>query len=100
MSNGPRVLRSLREMKLMRKAGLVVWKAHQEMAKLVKPGTRTIEIESVARQVFEQYEAEPLFLGVEAGPGIPPFPAVTCISVNEKVVHGIPVIASWRLGMS
>ena len=87
--NVKRVLRSPREIKKMRAAGLIVWQAHQAGAKLIKPGITTAEIDSAYVDTFKHYDAEPLFLGYEAGDH-PPFPAVTCISVNEEVVHGIP----------
>ncbi|HEY4309565.1 MAG TPA: type I methionyl aminopeptidase [Pirellulales bacterium] len=80
-------LRSPREIGLMRKAGLVVWEAHQIAARLVRPGITTAEIDAAIEAFFAEKHAEPLFKGV---PGVVPFPAVTCISVNEEVVHGIP----------
>ncbi len=81
------VLRSTREIAQMRKAGLAVWEAHQIAAKLVQPGTPTAEIDAVVEEHFQRINAIPLFKGV---PGRVPFPAVTCISINEEVVHGIP----------
>lgn len=80
-------LRSTREIGLMRKAGLLVWEAHQRAAKLVRPGVTTAEIDAAIDGLFAQRGAVPLFKGV---PGKVPFPAATCISVNEEVVHGIP----------
>src|SRR5690349_2737359 len=71
----------------MRKAGLLVWKAHQVAAEYVKPGVTTGEIDAAVEDFFEAHNAIPLFKGV---PGKVPFPAVCCISVNEEVVHGIP----------
>jgi methionyl aminopeptidase len=71
----------------MRRAGLVVWEAHQIAARLVKPGVTTAEIDAAIEAFFVEKNAVPLFKGV---PGKVPFPAVTCISVNEEVVHGIP----------
>ncbi len=71
----------------MRKAGLLVWGAHQVAAALVKPGITTGEIDAAIEKFFEERHAIPLFKGV---PGKIPFPAVTCISVNDEVVHGIP----------
>lgn len=82
-----RHLRSAREIAAMRQAGLLVWRAHQVAAELVKPGVKTSEIDAAVAEVFKQANAVPLFLGY---PGPTPFPAVTCISVNEEVVHGIP----------
>jgi methionyl aminopeptidase len=80
-------LRSPREIGLMRRAGLLVWQAHQIAAELVKPGVTTREIDAAIESFFAEHHAIPLFKGV---PGTVPFPAVTCISVNEEVVHGIP----------
>ncbi|MBS0211142.1 MAG: type I methionyl aminopeptidase [Planctomycetes bacterium] len=80
-------LRSPREIACMRRAGLVVWEAHQIAARLVRPGATTGEIDAAIERFFAEKHAVPLFKGV---PGKVPFPAVTCISVNEEVVHGIP----------
>jgi len=81
------ILRSPREIAQMRKAGLLVWQAHQVAGDLVRPGVTTGEIDAAVEQFFSDHHAIPLFKGV---PGKIPFPAVTCISVNEEVVHGIP----------
>ena len=80
-------LRSPREIALMRRAGLVVWGAHQKVAPLVRPGVTTGELDAAIEAFFAEHGAVPLFKGV---PGKVPFPAVSCISVNDEVVHGIP----------
>lgn len=71
----------------MRKAGLVVWQAHQAAARRLRPGVTTRELNEAYRETFAQYGATSLFLNY-GGP--PPFPAEACISVNEEIVHGIP----------
>ena len=81
------MLKSAREIDRMRKAGLYVWHALQIAEKLVRPGIPTGEIDARIEQFFNDQGVVPLFKGV---PGKVPFPAVTCISVNEEVVHGIP----------
>jgi methionyl aminopeptidase len=81
------ILRSTREIALMRKAGLLVWQAHQLAAAMVRPGVTTGEIDAAVERFFEEHHATPLFKGV---PGRVPFPAVTCMSINDEVVHGIP----------
>jgi methionyl aminopeptidase len=81
------ILRSPREIAEMRKAGLLVWQAHQVAAPLVRPGVTTAEIDAAIDRFFAEQGAIPLFKGV---PGPVPFPAATCVSVNEQVVHGIP----------
>ena len=64
----------------MRKAGLVVWEAHQIAKRLVRPGITTGEIDQAVETFFEEQNVVPLFKGV---PGRVPFPAVCCISVND-----------------
>lgn len=81
------ILRSPREIAEMRKAGLLVWQAHQRAAAMIRPGVTTAEIDAVIDRFFVENQALPLFKGV---PGVVPFPATTCISVNDEVVHGIP----------
>jgi methionyl aminopeptidase len=80
-------LRSAREIALMRRAGLVVWGAHQVAGALARPGVTTGEIDAAVEKFFIEHGAIPLFKGV---PGKVPFPASCCISVNDEVVHGIP----------
>lgn len=82
------ILRSLREMNLMRKAGLLVWEAHQLVRAMIRPGVSTYELDKVVEKFFEEQNATPLFKGVPGDKG--PFPAVCCMSVNDEVVHGIP----------
>ena len=81
------ILRSAREIAQMRKAGLLVWEAHHAARPLLRPGVATAEIDAAIERCFFDRNAEPLFKGV---PGPVPFPAVTCISINDEVVHGIP----------
>lgn len=71
----------------MRAAGQAVAAAHRVAKKLIKPGATTAEVDAAVEQYFVDQGAVPLFKGV---PGKIPFPAVTCMSVNEEVVHGIP----------
>lgn len=81
------ILRSSREIAMMRKAGLLVWHAHQLAESMLAPGVTTAEIDAAVEVFFARHNATPLFKGV---PGHVPFPAVTCMSLNEEVVHGIP----------
>jgi methionyl aminopeptidase len=58
---------------------------------MVRPGATTREIDAAIADYFRSRGATPLFLDYpNATPGNPPFPAVTCMSLNEVVVHGIP----------
>jgi methionyl aminopeptidase len=81
-------LKSAREIGLMREAGKLVAEALRLCRQLCQVGTRTIEIDQAVEALFKSRGATPLFKGY---PGQKtPFPASTCISINEQVVHGIP----------
>jgi len=84
-------LKSMREISLMRQAGLAVWQAHQIAGEMMKPGVTTAEIDKSVEQYFQRIVAVPLFKNYpNPTRGKPVFPAVTCMSVNDEVVHGIP----------
>ncbi|HCK42390.1 MAG TPA: type I methionyl aminopeptidase [Planctomycetaceae bacterium] len=84
-------LKSKREIGLMRQSGLAVWKAHQIAAEMMQPGRNTAEIDAEVESHFIRLGAEPLFKNYpNSVRNKPSFPAVTCMSVNEAVVHGIP----------
>jgi methionyl aminopeptidase len=71
----------------MQQAGRLVAEAHQVIAEMIEPGLSTRDLDSAVERLFEENNATPLFKGY---PGEVPFPAVTCISIDEQVVHGIP----------
>lgn len=84
-------LKSPREIALMREAGRLVARAHEEVRKLVVPGVTTADLDAAVAEVFREAGATPLFLNYPCSTkGKPAFPAVICSSVNEQVVHGIP----------
>jgi methionyl aminopeptidase len=81
-------LKSMREIGLMREAGKLVAQALRMARAMCQPGVRTLDIDQAIEALFAKHGATPLFKGYP-GPKVP-FPAVTCISLNEQVVHGIP----------
>jgi len=87
-SYGAAELKSPREIALMREAGKLVAQALRIVKDMARPGVRTIEVDRAVEQFFLSHNAVPLFKGYP-GQKIP-FPASTCLSVNEQVVHGIP----------
>ena len=80
-------IKTEKEIRRMREAGLILWEIHRTAGKLVKEGITTQEIDEAVESRINSLGAIPLFKGV---PGKVPFPACTCISINEEVVHGIP----------
>src|SRR5262245_35309138 len=79
----------------MREAGKLVAEALRLCRSMAKVGARTLDIDQAVEALYRERAAVPLFKGY---PGRVPFPAVTCISVNEEVVHGIPGQRQLREG--
>lgn len=77
------------EIELLRKANLLVSATLVEIAKVVKPGVTTKQLDTLAEQFIRDNGAIPTFKGFP-NPYGPEFPASICASVNEVVVHGIP----------
>lgn len=83
-------LKSPSQFLAMRRAGLVVERALTQTIAAVSPGMTTKELNDVAADVIAGAGAIPSFLNYGAGPSMPGFPGVVCISVNDEIVHGIP----------
>jgi methionyl aminopeptidase len=79
---------------LMRAANQIVARTHSLLEGFVKPGITTGELDRIAEEYILSQGAYPAFKGY----GDPPFPAATCISVNEEVIHGIPGIRKLNVG--
>ena len=79
-------LKSNKELAIMREAGRVNALALQAAKAAIRPGATTAEVDAAAAEVLKKHGAKAAFLGY----GNPPYPAVTCVSVNEELVHGIP----------
>src|SRR5690606_14298972 len=78
-----------REIETMRVAARHVAEILLELRELAKPGVTTGELDEHARRAIRKRGVQSSFLGY--GPhGLPPYPAVLCVSVNDEVVHGIP----------
>ena len=72
------------EIELLRESSLLVGKTLAEVAKLIKPGVTTLQLDKIAEEFIRDNGAEPGFLGYGG------FPNTLCTSVNEAVVHGVP----------
>ena len=77
------------EIGLMRQANQLVGKTLGELAKHIKPGVTTLQLDKIADEFIRDHGAIPTFKGFP-NPYGSPFPASICTSVNEVVVHGVP----------
>jgi len=78
------------QLRLMRRAGVVVAAAIATTVAEVRPGVSTRELDAVAADVIRSRGAQPSFLDYGADDGVGGFTGVVCLSVNEQVVHGVP----------
>lgn len=78
------VIKSPREIEMMRRPGRVVALILRELANSVRPGMMTEELDTIAVRELERHGATSSFKGYRG------FPASVCVSVNEELVHGIP----------
>jgi len=72
------------EIELIRISSLLVGKTLAEVAKHIKPGVTTLELDKIAETFIRDHKAIPGFKGYGG------FPGTLCVSVNDVVVHGIP----------
>lgn len=77
-------IKSENEILLLKESSLLVGKTLAEVAKIIKPGVKTITLDKLAEEFIRDNGAVPGFKGYNG------FPNTLCISVNEQVVHGIP----------
>lgn len=78
------VLKTTRELSLMREACRISAGALKAAGEAVEPGVSTEEIDQIAYKYIKSQGAEPNFLNLYG------FPATACISINDEVIHGIP----------
>lgn len=77
-------IKTAREIELMREAGRLLEKVHDELADFVKPGISTLDIDRFGEKLIRSLGCTPNFLNYNG------YPASICVSVNDEVVHGIP----------
>ena len=77
-------IKSAREIELMRAAGKILEKVHDNLGKELKAGMSTWEIDRLGEEIIRSYGCIPSFKNYNG------YPASVCVSVNDEVVHGIP----------
>lgn len=77
-------LKSDEEIELLRESNQIVAKTLAELAKIIKPGVTTLELDKRAEEFIRDMGGVPGFLGYGG------FPGSICTSVNDQIVHGIP----------
>ena len=77
-------IKTAREIELMREAGRLLEKVHNELAEFIRPGISTLDIDRFGEKLIRSLGCTPNFLNYNG------YPASICVSLNDEVVHGIP----------
>lgn len=80
------------EIELIKESAQILGKAHAEIARMIKPGAKTSEMDKVAEEFIRDHGGVPSFLNYNG------FPYTLCVSPNEQVVHGFPSESELREG--
>ena len=84
-------IKSNKEIELMREACRVAALTQKAIEEAIRPGISTYELDIIAEKTMEKYGAKSAEKGYPSSEkGVPNFPANSCISVNDVVIHGIP----------
>lgn len=78
------ILKTPQEIRIMREAGRIVARVHQELRRAIEPGVSTWDLDQIALKILTKNGATSCFLGYKG------YPAHICTSVNDELVHGIP----------
>ena len=85
------IYKTMDEIKKIKKANEIIARLFEDvLPQYIKPGISTHELDQIAEDYMRSQGAIPGTKGYDIGRPYPPYPAATCISVNEVVVHGIP----------
>lgn len=90
--NGMIIYKTEAEVALMKEAAVLVSKTLAEVAKVLKPGMTTMQIDALCSTFIRDYKAIPSFLNYHG------YPYTICASVNDVVVHGFPSNVALKEG--
>ena len=78
------IVKSAREIELIREAGVFIANTHNEIEKILHEGMSTWEVNKKADEIIRSFGCIPSFLNYGG------FPASICVSINDEIIHGIP----------
>ena len=85
------IYKTLDEIKKIKKANEIIARLFEDiLPRYIRAGISTYELDQIAEDYIRSQGAIPGTKDYDIGRPYPPYPAATCISVNEEVVHGIP----------
>lgn len=86
------LIKTANEIQKMRQGGQILAEILHSVVVSIKPGTVKNDLEARALKLMQSRKVEPSFLGFKG------YPKVSCISINEEIVHGLPDETAIRQG--
>ena len=83
-------VKTAKEIKILKEGGKILASVLREVAKNVRSGVATIELDELAEKLIRRAGGEPSFLNYKTRYDKIPYPASLCVSKSDEVVHGIP----------
>jgi len=84
------IIKSQLEIEYLKKANRIIAELFEYLKPYVRPGITTKEVDLLIEDFILSKGATPSFKGYKPGGNFKPYPAASCISINEEVIHGIP----------
>ena len=78
------IIKTEQEIEMMKRAGELLANVHKEIAKIIKPGISTYEIDQFVEEYLRKHNATPEQKGYRG------FPYAICASINDEICHGFP----------
>lgn len=83
-------IKTAEDIEKLRQGGKLLAMILDELEKEVVPGATSLDVDDRANELIEEHDLEPMILGYQPTFAPRPYPAATCVSVNDVIVHGIP----------
>lgn len=85
------IIKSRKEIEVMREGGRILAEILEKLQKHVQPGVSAQKLDELARELVFSFGARPSFLDYKPGGAGEGYPAALCVSVNDEIVHGLPL---------
>jgi len=87
------LIKTPKEIEALKRGGILLSQITRELRSACVPGVTTEELDALARRRMKEYGGTPSFLGYRMDNRTIPFPGALCTSINDEVVHGLPIPA-------
>lgn len=87
------LIKTPEEIEALREGGALLSRTLAEIRKACVAGVTTEELDAIAQKRFAEFGGKPSFLGYKIDKKGKPFPGALCVSINDEVVHGLPIPA-------